>query len=294
MNPQEIVSLALKVSIILTLFGFGLQASRDDLLYVLRRPRVLARSLLAMFVVMPLFALLLTTIFHFELPVMIALVALAISPVPPALPRKVNKAGGLAPYGLGLMVTVATLSILYVPLAVSFIGAYFHKPFAMGPGAVAKLIGLSVLLPLAVGIVFERIEPALARHIAKPVGLVAKILLMLGLAATLTFALPKSLSLIGNGTLPALIAFIVVGWIVGYLVGGPGTDERVTLAFSTACRHPGLALSLAAANIPHEHSVFSAILLYLVLNALLTIPYIFWRRHKIKDQTIPATPQLSV
>src|SRR5271156_5023327 len=98
MNPQEIVGLTLKASIILTLFGFGLGATRGDLLYVLRRPRVLARSLVAMFVIMPLFTILLTTEFHFQRPVMIALIALAISPVPPLLPRKVTKAGGLAPY----------------------------------------------------------------------------------------------------------------------------------------------------------------------------------------------------
>ena len=64
---------------------------------------------------------------------MIALIALAISPVPPALPRKINKAGGVAPYGLGLMVTAASLSILYIPLAVRLIGKYFHESFAMGP-----------------------------------------------------------------------------------------------------------------------------------------------------------------
>jgi bile acid:Na+ symporter, BASS family len=131
--------------VILTVFGFGLEATRDDLLYVLRRPRVLARSLVAMFVIMPLFAILLTTAFHFQRPVTVALIALAISPVPPLLPRKVNKASGVAPYGLGLMATAASLSILYLPLAVQLIGQYFHKPFAMGPGAVAKLVGLSVM-----------------------------------------------------------------------------------------------------------------------------------------------------
>lgn len=288
MNPQEIVGLALKASIVLTLFGFGLEATRDDLLYLLRRPRVLVRSLVAMFIIMPLFAVLLTTVFHFQRPVAIALIALAISPVPPLLPRKVTKAGGLVPYGLGLMVTAGSLSILFIPLAVEVIGQYLHKSFAMGPGAVAKLIVLSVLLPLAAGMVFRRVAPNVAARIAKPAGLVARTLLMVCLVAILIFAFPKSLSLIGDGTLLALISFIVVGLIVGHLLGGPGPDERVTLALSTACRHPALALAIAAANIPQEHNVVSAILLYLVLNALLTIPYISWQRRKIEEHTAPA------
>src|SRR5882724_2907795 len=100
MNAHELVGLALKTSILLTVFGFGLQASSDDVLYLLRRPGLLVRSLLAMFLVMPLFAILLTKAFDYHRAVEIALVALAISPVPPLLPKKVTKAGGLTSYGL--------------------------------------------------------------------------------------------------------------------------------------------------------------------------------------------------
>ena len=106
MTPQEMVGLALKVSILrLTVFGFGLQATRDDLLYV-RRPGLMARSLVAMFVIMPLVAIAFrypSSISSFQS--LIALIALSISPVPPLLPRKIREGGGVAPYGLGLMVT---------------------------------------------------------------------------------------------------------------------------------------------------------------------------------------------
>jgi bile acid:Na+ symporter, BASS family len=282
MTPQQIVGLALKVSIMLTVFGFGLQATGDDLLYVVRRPGLMARSLVAMFVIMPIVAIMLTSAFHFQLPVMIALIALAISPVPPLLPRKIGKAGGVASYGLGLMATAAAISILYIPLAAHLIGDYFHKPFDMGPMSVAKLILMSVFLPLVAGMVFERIAPALANRIAKPVGLFAKLLLMGGFLAVLVFALPKSFVLLGNGTVAALIVFIVIGLLVGHFLGGPDPDEQITLSLSTACRHPALAIALAAANIPEEHDVFSAILLYLVLNAIITSAYVFWRRRKIK------------
>src|SRR5580704_7736739 len=122
MSPKMILGLALKASIILTLFGFGLRATREDLLYLRRRPRLLIRSFAAMFVVMPLFAIMMTRLVSLNRAVMIALIALSISPVPPILPNKVTKSGGLAPYGLGLMVTAATFSIGFVPLAVYLIG----------------------------------------------------------------------------------------------------------------------------------------------------------------------------
>lgn len=293
MNPQQIVGLALKVSIMLTVFGFGLEATRGDLLYVIRRPALMVRSLVAMFVVMPLVALALTTIFHFQIPVMIALIALAISPVPPLLPRKIGKAGGVSPYGLGLTATAATFSILFIPLAAHLIGVYFHKPFDMGAVAVAKLVFMSVLLPILAGMAFQRVLPELAKRIAKPVGLFAKIVLMLGFVAILVFALPKSFALIGNGTLAAILVFILVGLVAGHLLGGPGDEERITLSLTTACRHPGVAAALAAANVPNQRNVFSAILLYLVLSAIITGAYVFWRRRSAKASSEQADPQVA-
>jgi hypothetical protein len=53
-----------------------------------------------------------------KLSIMIALIALSISPVQPLLPRKIgNAGGGVAPYGLAFMITAAAaLSILRVSI----------------------------------------------------------------------------------------------------------------------------------------------------------------------------------
>jgi BASS family bile acid:Na+ symporter len=280
MNPRMILGLALNASIILTLFGFGLHATRNDLLYLLRRPRVLVRSLVAMFVVMPLFAILMTRLVSFNRAVVIALVALSISPVPPVLPKKVTKSGGLAPYGLGLMVTAASFSIVFVPVAVYLLGKYLNRPFAMGPGAVAELIVLSVLVPLAAGIVFRKVAPTTAVRIADPISRIAGIVLLVGVLCLLLFTLPRAWALVGNGTIVALVAFVIVGLTVGHFFGGPELGERITLALSTSSRHPALALAIAGVNIPEERRVIDAVLLYLVLNALLTIPYVAWQRKR--------------
>ena len=286
MNLREIIGLALKASIMLTVFGFGLQATREDVLYLVRRPRLLAASLASMFVLMPLFALFLTSAVSFVPAVTIAIIAFAISPVPPLIPKKVVKSGGLGEYGLGLMVTAAVFSVGSVPLATCLIGKYFNRPFAMGPGAVAKLIVLSVLIPLVVGMICRKVWPRTAGHIASTLIRVAGIVLLIGVLFILVFAFPTIWSLVGNGTIIAFIAFGIVGLMIGHLLGGPDRDDRVTLALSTACRHPAIALAIATANVPQEHHVFSAILLYLVVNALLTIPYVAWQRNKARG--IPA------
>ncbi len=288
MNLQAIVVFAIKASITLTLFGFGLQATLEDLLYLWRRPRLLFRSLAVMFVVMPLFAIFMTRIFSLDQAVVIALIALSISPVPPLLPKRVTKEGGVAPYGLGLMVIAGTLAIVYIPLANYLLGKYFHRSLAMDPGAVMKIVALRVLIPLAAGIVVRKFAPATAERMARPIIRIAGIVLIIGVLCVTPVVLPIAWSLVGNGTVLVFFAFVIAGLLIGHLLGGPSPDDRVTLALSTACRQPGLALAMASANFPGDRHVVGAILIYLVTNFIFSIPYIAWQRKKLTGHAMPA------
>src|SRR5436190_685272 len=109
MNLQQLILLGLQASILMTVFGFGLQSRLRDILFLVRRPSLFARSLAAMFLIMPVVAVALARILDLLPPVEIALVALSISPMPPLLPRK-TKAGGRTPYALGLLAMAALLS----------------------------------------------------------------------------------------------------------------------------------------------------------------------------------------
>ena len=113
--------------------------------------------------------------------------------------------------------------------------------------------------------------------------------MLVGAVCILAVTYRGAWALIGDGTLLAFAVFILVGLLVGHLLGGPDPDSRVVLALSTACRHPALALAIAGANFPSERRVLAAILLYLVLNALLTIPYVKWQRKKIQALNGPSS-----
>jgi BASS family bile acid:Na+ symporter len=99
MGPADIVKLALQMSIMLTVFGFGLRATVEDALYLVRHPRMLVISLVSMLIVMPFIALALVLAFDPPQLARVALVALALSPVPPILLTGQRKAGGQAAYG---------------------------------------------------------------------------------------------------------------------------------------------------------------------------------------------------
>src|SRR5262245_58579773 len=135
MDARHLVILILQISIIATVFGFGLKTTMTDLMYLVRRPGLLLRSLIAMLVIMPLVAVTLDRVFDFSHTVEVALVALSISPVPPLLPQREAKAGGHQSYGLALMAILALFSIVLVPLALKLLELIYQRPYA-APGAI--------------------------------------------------------------------------------------------------------------------------------------------------------------
>jgi BASS family bile acid:Na+ symporter len=277
---KGLVLLGLQVSVFCTVFGFGLATTVSDLLYVIRRPRLLARSLIAMFVVMPAVAIGLAAAFDFKHVVEVALVALSISPVPPLLPQREGQAGARGPYALGLMAVLALLSILLVPTALGILRGIVHHPLEMSSLAVARVVFETALAPLSAGMIVRTLLPGMTVRLGRLVNRVAWTLLTLGVGALLTANLGAMKALLGNGTLVAMTIFIATSLAVGHLFGGPNPEQSAVLALSNACRHPAIAVSIASANFADEQ--FGAtVLLYVVMNVILCIPYILWQRRHV-------------
>jgi BASS family bile acid:Na+ symporter len=283
MSLQTLIPFVLKASVLLTIFAIGLRASAKDATYLFRRPAKLVRALLAMNVLMPVFAIVLISIFDFSPAVKIAIVALSVSPIPPLLPNKMVKAGGTDSYAIGLLIAVSLLAIIWVPLAMEIIERVRHVPLQMSAASVATLIMMTVLLPLGLGVAVHSLLPAQAQRLAQPISLVASVGLLVCVVAILIAAGPSLWLLVGNGSVVAFAAFVVVGLAFGHLLGGPEPENRTSLALSNASRHPGIALALAQANFPGQKLAMAAVLLYLLVNAVLSIPYLLWTKRGQAD-----------
>jgi BASS family bile acid:Na+ symporter len=92
-------------------------------------------------------------------------------------------------------------------------------------------------------------------------------------------------ALVGNGTVLVMAIFVLAGVAAGHLLGGPEPDRSAVLALSTACRHPAMALALAEANRP-DLSFGAAILLYLIVSGIVSVPYVALQRRRLK--AVPA------
>jgi BASS family bile acid:Na+ symporter len=277
MTPKQLVLLALQTSILSIVFGYGLRATVDDLLYLIRRPALLLRSVAAVFVVMPVLAVLLARLFDFPTSVKVALISLAISPVPPLLPRKETNAGGDAAYAIALMAVLGLLAIVVVPVTLQILASVFERQLLTTGMGVVRIVMITTLVPLAAGMFVRANLPRVADRIERPVAMISKVLLPLALLVLLIATASTLWASINLGTILPMLLFITAGLAVGHAMGGPDPHHALVLALSTACRHPALAMSIAASNFPDQRFAMT-IMLYAIVGAIVTIPYLLLER----------------
>lgn len=274
-----LVVAGLKASILCLVFAVGLSAQPRQALFLFVHPGRLLRMLAAMHLIMPLLVIAAIGALPLALPVKIALLALAASPVPPILMVKAPRAGGRSEYIVGLLVSNCLLAVVIVPLSLGVGELLLGRPSEISPLQIVLRMIVSVLVPLLAGSTVHVLAPRLARAAAKPV-LVASVVLLVGTALpVLIRSWPTIVQMTGNGMLLAFAAFVATGLLVGHLLGGPEPENRVVLGLATASRHPGIAIALAQSAFPGEKLVVPAVLAYLLVSALVSAIYLKWSKH---------------
>jgi bile acid:Na+ symporter, BASS family len=278
MTAAQWLGLVLQVSIMLTVLGLGLTATQQDATYLLRRPMLLARAVISMNIAMPIIAAMIATTFALPLEVKVALVALAVSPVPPIIQKKQISTGGRQEYVVGLLVAMSLLAIVLVPLTVLILDEIFGRTASITPGSVAKIMLSTVLAPLLVGLLLRHWVPPTEKA-AGAIIAIAGILLVIGVVLLLYGLWPITRTYIGNGVVAMLAALAVIGLAVGHILGGPRAGDRTALAMSTSSRHPAVALAIATSGaVTEPKPELAIILLYLVVATFVALPYQKWRK----------------
>jgi BASS family bile acid:Na+ symporter len=287
MTTAAVIVLGIKVSLALTVLAAGMRARSGDAFWLFRRPSLLARTIIAMNVMMPLVAILMVSLLGLNPAVKVALVALSMSPVPPVLPRRSINSGGAASYTIGLLVAVSILSVGLVPFTAWAIGRLFATPVRVDPRDILALAAELILVPLFLGVLLRRFVPAFAERMAKPTDAVATWLLRIAIVPVFVVSWPAIRELLGNGSLLAMLVMALTGLAIGHYVGGPEDDNRIVLALATALRHPAVASAVGQTAFPDNEMLRAAALLAVVVSAVATLPYAGWaerhlweRRHR--------------
>jgi len=280
---------ALKASIAALIFAIGMSATMSDIIYVWRRPLLLVKSLLAMYVIVPLLAVLMARGLDLPWGTEVALMVLAICAGAPLLPKKLIKLGGDPSYVFSLVVTTSLLAVVTVPAGLHVLSRYTSFDSPTTPLQIGTTLLKGFLLPLGAGMLVRVASPVVADMLGDPLLKVASAVLAVCALVLLVASFHLVIEL-GLPSLLAFAAFTLMALGTGHILGGPDRGQRTALALACAGRHVGLALLVAASY--RGPRTLTLVAGYLVASAMVSIPYIRWRSKAIPAANPESAPQV--
>ncbi|QTC90236.1 bile acid:sodium symporter family protein [Brevundimonas goettingensis] len=285
---KSLIPIILTLSLAGLVLTVGLKAAPGDLLYVLRRPGLLARSVVAVIFIPVVVAALAIWLLPINPLVKAGIMLMAVAPVPPLVPGQELGVGANKAFAYGLYVAMALLSVVSVPLALTVASHLFGRDDTVTVAKMVVTLLTGVLIPLALGLLVRQIAPGFAAKAGPWAYRLSMLLVLVAFLPIIISVWPAIQSLIGDGTLLAMAAVVVACLAGGHLLGGPERIDRATLAVASAVRHPGIAMSLAGANFVDKR-VAAAVLLFMLVGLVVGIPYKMWIKRTTRPEPAAAT-----
>lgn len=266
------------------MFSMGLRWTFADVVWLWRRPSLLVRSLIAVFVAVPLFGVLLGFMPGFTVAERLGVGAMMICPGAPTIPQKSLKAGGHSQFAASLQFTVCLLAIVSIPLTASILSQFYPNQAWLSPQEIGKQVFLAQVLPMGLGVLLAQYQPKLAADWLEPTHKLANLLFALLAIALLVVSLHKVLAA-GFLTYLAIAGMAIASLVCGHLLGGPDPNTRTDLAYATVTRNAGLAILLVTLNFPNldfvKGGIISTLITYALIAAIVSIPYTIWRKRSL-------------
>jgi BASS family bile acid:Na+ symporter len=266
-----VLPIVIQAGLALLVLAVGLDSTLEDVLYVLRRPALLGRAFVAISLVVPVVAVLAVLWLPLSLPAKVGVVLMALAALPPFVPGSALRAGGRRSYTYGLYVAFALLTVIVVPATVAVLNRLFGAGAEVSMAVLGREVLQSVLIPLVIGLLVHARWPGFAARAGPAVSKISMAALLVIVALLLLRAGPAMLSLIGNGTVLAVVVISAAAIGAGHLLGGPDPRDQAALATAAAVRHPGIALMVADGLAPDKRVAAMIVLYVLVSFVVVTI-----------------------
>lgn len=214
---------------------------------------------------------------------------MAVSPMAPLVQMKMRQGGLDTSHAIGLYVALILSAILFVPATVALFSAAYPGEVSISVAAVAKMVSITTLLPLGVGLAIGNWAPAFARR-AAPVVMILGFLAVLLLAGLILYLQGGPLlGLLGDGTLLAIVVTVAAGIVVGHWLGRPNPANSDALAMAAGTRHPGIAALIVNANFT-DPRVMLTVMLFLLTGVIMTVAYLVWQTRRQRDDEHDPAP----
>lgn len=268
MDLKELLSSFAQLTLFAVMLSMGMALGFAGISRLWRSPALLARCIVAAFVLVPLAAMVVTKVLPLTFEVRAGIAAMAVIPGAPVIYRKMLKGPGDAELAGSFQATMALLSVVLVPLWFGIITAIYPIGAEAPLAVVFKQIMAVQGLPLLVGAAIAHWLPDLTEEFSEPLNRISSAMLI----GVVLLVVVMGLSLVLKaGPLPilAVVLMAAAGLVSGHYLAGTDPVVRQTLAMANGSRNAGLALALITLNFPTvAHEVLITIASYAVISGI--------------------------
>jgi BASS family bile acid:Na+ symporter len=263
-----LITLVNVTALVAIMLSMGLQVKWQAVRASTRPVLLVVLGLLANYVLVPAVTLGLLPLFQADPMVPAGFFILAVCPGAPIGPPVTGIARGNVPWAIGMMTILAGSSVFLSPALLSVLLAWTApaSDLRIDYFALLRTLLVAQMFPLVVGLSIHHWAERLTQWIARPIGVLANILLLVlvGLIVATQYETLAAIRLRGwTGMNFLLLASLVIGW----LCGGPDVAIRKALAVTTAARNAAVGLVIVTSNFAGTPAV-TAVVAYSLVSIL--------------------------
>lgn len=252
--------------LVLAMFSLGLDLTPRQIVEPLRNRRLLGYSLLANIVLVPLVALVVTRLVPMDEALAIGIVVYALAAGTEGGPKFVQLARANVGFAMGLLAIMLAITIVLMPAVLSMIvpGAHVDRV-----GLLVKLL-LAVALPVGLGLAIKARYAAFTERLSGWVHRAAMVLLAV-FFLQVVYVNFEALLAMQSGALLGGLLFFVASFCIGYLLGGPKTENRRALAIMTFVRNAPISMATAAQVFPEDPGALTMVAVMAAMSLVLAV-----------------------
>ena len=263
----RLVPFAMLGFVVSSMLAVGLSLTLAQIADPLRNLRLVSMGLLANFVLMPLVAVLLARVLRLDTSLGVGLLVLGSAAGAPFLPLLAKLSKGNLAFAVGLMILLMVLTVGYMPLVLPRL----LEGVSVDAGKIARSLVFLMLLPLGVGLAVKAWFEAAAARVKPVLDRVSSVSLILLITLMTVTNFDKMVDVFGSRGILAAILFLLLGFGVGYVLGGPARETRRVLALGTAQRN--IAASLVVGQNFTDPKVVVMVIIVAIASLLILIPW---------------------
>ena len=264
---NKVATTALLGFVISSMTAMGVGFTVRQIIDALRDKRLVLLALLANFVAMPLGALALDKILSLDEPLGVGLLLLGASAGAPFLPKLTELAKGNLPFAVGIMMLLAIGTVGYLPLVLPLL----LPGITVNSAKIAGWLFLLTLLPLAAGLFLRALREELATRVKSVLDWVSNVSLVPMVLLLAVANIDKILHVFGTRGILAGFLLVALGFGIGWILGGPGSDTRRALALGTGQRNIAAAFVVASESFS-DPSVVIMVMVVTIVGLLTLMP----------------------